>query len=210
MVEGRERACDEEDLRVGTDRRVYAEPILNVCKLDVESPLVCVSGVSGSNPRKRIAVILSSCTAVKLSFAKKAALTVAGITALALPITLGMMNAPAIRAQSSSSGNSRGVARPKFEVASIKPCSGADFTPGRKGGGARGKFLSWIKHSLRPGLNRPVVNRQGLRGCLISIWNTLSTKPCPTSATVLRLLVEPRPRNLRVHRFLPRCRNSWD
>jgi len=136
MVVERERACDEEVLLLGSDPQVYAEGILNVCKLYVESPLVCVSGVSGSNLRKRIAVILSNRAAVKLSFAKKAALTVAGLAALALPIMLGMMNAPATQAQSSSSDNSTRVARPKFEVASIKPCSDKGSAPGRKKGGA--------------------------------------------------------------------------
>ncbi len=44
MVEERERACDEEVLRLGNEPRVYAEGILNVCKLYMESPLACVSG----------------------------------------------------------------------------------------------------------------------------------------------------------------------
>ena len=39
LVEERERACDEEVLSLGSEPRVYAEGILNVCKLYVESPL---------------------------------------------------------------------------------------------------------------------------------------------------------------------------
>src|SRR6185295_15081393 len=54
LVEERERACDEEVLSLGSAPHVYAEGIVNVCKLYVESPLVCVSGVTGSNLRKRI------------------------------------------------------------------------------------------------------------------------------------------------------------
>ena len=53
MVEERERACDEEVLRLGNEPRVYAEGILNVCKLYVESPLVCVSGVTGANLKRK-------------------------------------------------------------------------------------------------------------------------------------------------------------
>ena len=49
LVAERERACDEEVLSLGSEPRVYAEGILNVCKLYVESPLVCVSGVTGSD-----------------------------------------------------------------------------------------------------------------------------------------------------------------
>jgi bla regulator protein blaR1 len=47
MVEERERACDEEVLRMGSEPRVYAEGILKVCKLYIESPLVCVAGATG-------------------------------------------------------------------------------------------------------------------------------------------------------------------
>jgi bla regulator protein BlaR1 len=47
MVEERERACDEEVLRMATDPQDYAEGIVNVCKFYLESPLVCVSGVTG-------------------------------------------------------------------------------------------------------------------------------------------------------------------
>ncbi len=49
LIEERERACDEEVLRRGGSPRVYAEAILNVCKLYMELPLACVSGVTGSN-----------------------------------------------------------------------------------------------------------------------------------------------------------------
>jgi bla regulator protein blaR1 len=39
LVEERERACDEEVLRQGSDPQVYAEGILKVCKSYLESPL---------------------------------------------------------------------------------------------------------------------------------------------------------------------------
>ena len=125
MVEERERACDEEVLLQGSDPRVYAEGILNVCKLYAESPLACVSGVSGSNLGKRIAMILSNRTVVRVGFAKKGILTLAAAIALVLPITLGIMTPRAIRGQSASRTNSAPVAAPQpkqiaFEVASVK------------------------------------------------------------------------------------------
>src|SRR5579863_6139429 len=49
MVEERERACDEEVLQLGSEPRIYAEGILNICKLYVESPMPCVSGVTGAD-----------------------------------------------------------------------------------------------------------------------------------------------------------------
>ena len=59
LVEERERACDEGVLSLGSEPHVYAEAILNVCKLYVESPLVCVSGVTGANLKGRIEGIMT-------------------------------------------------------------------------------------------------------------------------------------------------------
>src|SRR5581483_6219205 len=54
MVAERERACDEEVLRLGSAPRAYAEGILNVCKSYLPSPLDCASGITGSDLKKRI------------------------------------------------------------------------------------------------------------------------------------------------------------
>ena len=131
LVEERERACDEEVLLLGNEPHVYAEGILNVSKLYVESPLACVSGVTGSNLKKRIEAIMINRLVLRLNFTKKAALVAATMAALAVPIIIGMMNAPSTRAQSAA------AATPKFEVVSIRPCQSEDpiGTGGRKGGG---------------------------------------------------------------------------
>jgi len=55
IVAERQRAGDEEVLRRGSEPRGYAEGILNVCKLYVESPLACVAGVTGADLKRRIA-----------------------------------------------------------------------------------------------------------------------------------------------------------
>jgi RND family efflux transporter MFP subunit len=99
LVKERERACDEEVLRLGSEPQVYAEAILNVCKLYLESPLLCVSGVTGSNLKKRIQTILTGSVAGDLNFAKKVVLATAGMAAVAVPIVIGMMHVPAMRAQ---------------------------------------------------------------------------------------------------------------
>jgi uncharacterized protein (TIGR03435 family) len=100
LVEERERACDEGVLSLGSEPQVYAEAILNVCKLYVESPLACVSGVTGADLKKRIEAIMTNRMVLRLNFAKKVALGVAGIAALAVPIVVGMMNTPHLSAQS--------------------------------------------------------------------------------------------------------------
>ena len=113
LVDERERACDEAVLSLGNEPQVYAEGILNVCKIYLESPLRCVSGVTGSDLKKRIRAILTGRVAGELNFAKRVALAVAGIAAIALPVIIGIINAPALRAQSPAGTL-------KFEVASIK------------------------------------------------------------------------------------------
>src|SRR6202171_3426192 len=100
LVEERERACDQDVLRRGTEPEVYAESILKVCQFYLESPLPCVSGVTGANLKKRIEGIMTDRIAQKLNFARKALLAVAGVAAVAGPILIGLANAPASRAQS--------------------------------------------------------------------------------------------------------------
>jgi uncharacterized protein (TIGR03435 family) len=125
LVEERERACDEEVLGLGNEPQVYAEGIVNVCKLYAESPLACVSGVTGADLRKRIESIMTNRLGLRLTFAKKLALAIAGMVALALPIVVGMLHAQAL------------AAIPKFEVASIRPCKDGD--PGGGGKKSTGK-----------------------------------------------------------------------
>jgi uncharacterized protein (TIGR03435 family) len=178
LVEERERACDEEVIALGNTPRIYAAGILNVCRHYVESPLVCVSGVTGSNLKRRIEAILANRATLRLNYARKMALAVTALTALALPIAIGVVHAPIIRAQPISAQvasiqsaevqpaqaapvtseqapapvpvaqeqakpvpaaapKPATAARPKFDVASIKPCQPGDG-PGRSGKGDMG------------------------------------------------------------------------
>ena len=98
------------------NRRTYAEGIVNVCKRYVESPLACVSGVSGSNVKNRIRDIMTNRAAAKLSVAQKAVLASVGAMVLVVPIL----------AQS--------VPLPSFEVASVKPTSAGPVIVGVWGG----------------------------------------------------------------------------
>jgi len=122
LVEERERACDEEVLRTSTDPQDYAEGILEVCKLYLKSPLVCVSGVTGANLKKRIEAIMRNDVIRKLNLTKTVVLTVAGIASLAVPIVVGVMNAPLLMGQAlPTSVDSGSTSRLEFEVASIRP-----------------------------------------------------------------------------------------
>ena len=121
LVAERERACDESVMSVAGDPQVYAEAILNVCKLYIESPMRCVSGVTGSDLKRRIRAILTEHVGRDLNLAKKTALAVAAAAAFAVPLVVGMVSGPSIRAQSQVQNSAEVAPLYKFEVASIKP-----------------------------------------------------------------------------------------
>ena len=131
LVEERERACDEAVLQLGNEPQTYADGILKVCEFYLESPLACVSGVIGSNLKKRIEGIMLHRVGAGLSVANKLLLAGAGVAALAAPLLVGAMNAPQSRAQSQDESNL------SFEVASVKP-SGVTF--GMSVGNSPGRF----------------------------------------------------------------------
>jgi bla regulator protein BlaR1 len=116
LVEERERSCDEAVLRLGSEPQAYAESILKVCEFYLESPLVCASGVTGADLKKRIEDIMTHRISHKLDLSKKAVLAAFGMAAVAGPLIFGLMNAPKIRAQEAAAS-----APTEFEVASIKP-----------------------------------------------------------------------------------------
>jgi len=134
LTEERERACDESVLESGSDPQVYAESILNVCKVCVESPLACVSGVTGADLKRRIVRIMTQARSAKLTFSGKLLLASFALAAILGPLFLGLKVAPRLWAQNNQPGDAQ---RPAFEVTSVKPnpdCqnkppTGGTFTP---------------------------------------------------------------------------------
>jgi uncharacterized protein (TIGR03435 family) len=91
---------------MGSEAPAYAEGILKICELYMESPLKCVSGVTGANLKKRIEAIMANRPRLNLNPSKKAGLILAGILAIAIPVILGITNAPGLlRAQAQSVPN---------------------------------------------------------------------------------------------------------
>jgi uncharacterized protein (TIGR03435 family) len=134
LMEERERACDEGVLELGSERHLYAESILKTCQFCAESPLACVSGVTGADLKKRIVRIMTERLANRLSFGRKLLLAALGITVIAGPMVFGLVCAPQVRAQAAQT---IGEPSPSFEVATIKPNHSvgqqmsAGFQPGR-------------------------------------------------------------------------------
>jgi uncharacterized protein (TIGR03435 family) len=92
MVEERERACDEAVVEMGSRPGIYAESLLKACRFCVESPLVCVSGITGADLSKRVLSIMTL-RLERMSMGKKAALALFGIIVIATPILLGQFEA---------------------------------------------------------------------------------------------------------------------
>ena len=137
IVDERERACDEHVLRSSGHPEEYAESILNVCKFYVESRLACVSGVAGSDLKKRIAAIMGNRVGLPLSSVRKAVLTAMAVFVVALPMWAGLLSAP-LGALGAAPGQ-------RFDVVSIKPCPDIRTAAPRTApsGGGRGAVAPW-------------------------------------------------------------------
>jgi len=128
LLHERERACDEEVLRLGCEPGVYAAGILTICRLYVSSRIACVSGVTGSGLKQRIESIMRNRGVLGLTPRKKFALAAAATAALLVPIAIGILSAPAIRAQVADWQTAAG-GKMAFEVASVKLSRGAFVPP---------------------------------------------------------------------------------
>jgi uncharacterized protein (TIGR03435 family) len=146
LLDERERACDEEVLRLGSEPQVYAEGILKVCEFYLEAPLVCVAGVTGSNLKQRIEEIMMHRIASKLDLGKKILLATVGAATLAGPIVFGFFHATPGRAQQTQNSapppgfetvmvrlNKTGEAMPPFHIVSKPPGFGVGFKNGPEG-----------------------------------------------------------------------------
>jgi uncharacterized protein (TIGR03435 family) len=117
LEEERERACDEEVVRLGGEPQIYAESILKVCEFYLASPVACAAGVTGGELKRRIEGIMANRFTRELNLGRKLLLAVVAMVAVAGPIAIGFTNL-------SAQGGSPQV---KFEVASVRPHDPAQF-----------------------------------------------------------------------------------
>lgn len=107
LLAERERACDEAVLRAGNDPRVYAEGIVNVCRMFVASAPGWIAGVASSGLKQRITAIVAPGGARSLAGLPRLALAGAGLAVLLGPLAAGAMH----QAQ---------LASPSFDAASVR------------------------------------------------------------------------------------------
>jgi uncharacterized protein (TIGR03435 family) len=118
LLREREHACDEDVLQSGRAPEAYAESILRTCEMCLAAPLLCVTGITGSDLKKRIEIIMRNRQAAPLSFAGHTMLFVLFGAALAIPIFVGLAMPPRVYAQTSTTTPAGPL--PSFEVASVK------------------------------------------------------------------------------------------
>ena len=115
LIAERERACDEYVLHSGSAPRDYAEGILQVCRFATQPPPAFVAGVSGSNLKRRIQLILRREIGRPLGVLRAVALGVCCAVAILGPVVAGAVNASAQQPNQPA-----GISEAAFEVASIK------------------------------------------------------------------------------------------
>lgn len=126
LVRERERACDEEVLRMGTNGRTYAEGILKVCGFCVRAPAALMAGVGGSPLASRIEAILEGKPA---STGRAPRLALAAVVAMAMAVPMAAGAGAAFRAQEQQTTYRPGkeVSQPKL-IKEVKP----QYTPEAK------------------------------------------------------------------------------
>ncbi|HMH64657.1 MAG TPA: M56 family metallopeptidase [Rhizomicrobium sp.] len=92
----RERACDESVLAAGNDPEMYAEGILKVCRVYLQTPLACVAGVSGAGLKKRMETIMENGLVLRLNAVRKLMLSASAAAVVAIPLSLGLAAAPVL------------------------------------------------------------------------------------------------------------------
>ena len=138
LLKEREWACDEEVLRLGNEPLAYAEAILEVCKLCAKSAVLCISGVTGADLKRRVEAILSRRNGEDLNTAQTLLLASAGIAILAVPLAIGLFLST--RDAFASQDQPAVPATLKFDVASIRPCKVPGGLENRVGNSSPGRL----------------------------------------------------------------------
>ncbi len=133
LIFERELACDEYVLESGKDPQTYAEGILKICENYLRSQSVYLSGVIGSNIKKRIEGIIENRTGHKLNPVKKTILLLAGFSVLGIPLAQGIINAPPGEASrymdELTSLNNNNLRSDTLPVSEIQATSTSSFEP---------------------------------------------------------------------------------
>lgn len=142
LIEERERACDEAVLQQGNEPETYAESILNVCKFYKEASVPCVSGVTGSELKRRILRIMTKRAMLKLDLKKKVLLGAVAAAGILVPIAVGLFRVTEAHAQSDSASPNSIVATWQGVLHADRDLHFVVKITSRENGGLRGIFYN--------------------------------------------------------------------
>jgi bla regulator protein BlaR1 len=94
LIAERERACDEAVLAQGADPGEYGDAVVQVCRYYAGAPLPCVSGVTGSDLKRRIADIVNYAGHRSLTWTAKLGMAALLLAVIAAPVAAGRLYAP--------------------------------------------------------------------------------------------------------------------
>jgi bla regulator protein BlaR1 len=114
--------------------------LLKACRFCAESPLICVSGITGADLEDRIVRIMAEHLVQKMDLSKKLLLGGVAFVSLAIPVALGLSakldtaatinaNSPGQLGKPATTNKDTAVDLPLFAVATIKPVAVADSDP---------------------------------------------------------------------------------
>ncbi len=140
MLQERERACDEAVVLLAGRPEVYAEGLLKACRFCAESPLICISGITGADLRDRIIRIMTEHLVLKMDLSRKLLLGGVAFVSLAIPVAVGLsakldtaitmnVDSPGQLGKPATTNKDTAVDLPPLAVATIKPVAFADSDP---------------------------------------------------------------------------------
>ncbi len=162
MLQERERACDEAVVQLAGRPEVYAEGLLKACRFCAESPLICVSGITGADLKDRIVRIMAEHLVQKMDLSKKLLLGGVAFVSLAIPVALGLsakldtatttnVDSPSQFEKPATTSKDPAVDLAPLAVASIRQVAAADNDPmamnfSDVGVTFRSVAIAWIVH----------------------------------------------------------------
>jgi bla regulator protein blaR1 len=140
MLQERERACDEAVVQLAGRPEVYAEGLVKACRFCAESPLICVSGITGADLRDRIIRIMTEHLVQKMDLSRKLLLGGVAFVSLAIPVALGLsakldtattinVNSPSQFEEPATTNKDTAVDLAPLAIATIKQVAFADSDP---------------------------------------------------------------------------------
>jgi bla regulator protein BlaR1 len=125
LVAERERACDEEVVRLGADPHVYAESILEACRFSFETPRLLLAGATASDLQTRLESILENPSIRPLGGMKRLLLAATALAAVAVPFATGIA---ATRLRAAPAGD--GIESARFGPRELNRLIGFELLPG--------------------------------------------------------------------------------